>query len=190
MFGGFTLKLKDKSVGRLINRHSLEADEVFHSPIKTWRIWWFFMIVTALPILALVFAAAVNTYPFELLVLLLVLIFIGYLFTAAINRSFAFAGEELIVLKPHFPFTGLNRYKLADIDSVEINADGQWKWLIIFAVVSSGNYVRVKMKDGSTHKHYCLFLETASHDENWTEKNLDDLATYLKGKGVQVDMNL
>ena len=71
---------------------------------------------------------------------------------------------------------------MEEITEIKISSDWKLKFLLFFGLFYN-NYVQVKTKNNEK-KFYCLFLDVDCHDENWTEKTLDDLEEQVRASGV------
>ena len=183
---GVSLKLVDKNVDKILLNSGYEKPEIFYSPITSLIAFWGMLISMILLPLTLLIIDILFSKPSIFIAVLLYMI-IGYLVVSILNRSFAITDKELLVINSHFPFCGIESYKLEEISDIKISSSWALRLLIIFGF--GNNYIKVKTKN-QEKKFYCLFLEVDCYDENWTEKTLDDLENALKLKRINVKLEI
>jgi len=177
----------DRKVDNIIYKAGFKNCEIFYSPIGVWLAGWIILFVLG----GFSIVDILNNYFSDFLsrkVITWLLIYAGicYLIIVLFNRSFALTDKELLVVNSHFPFRKIDRFNLKGITEVKISTDRRLKYLMIFGLFHS-HYIEVKTKF-QKKRFYCLFLDFDCHDENWTEKNLDDLEDSLKLKGVNTKL--
>ena len=186
---GFSLELGDRRVDKIISKNGFKKSEIFYIPVSVWFIYWIMLSIVSVPMTLEVLFNYFSKFSFQrALLFALIYVFTCCLIVIFLNRSFAIADKEFLVINSHFPFGSLKRFKFEEISEIKISSDWKLKILIIFGLFYS-NYVQVKIKN-QKKKFYCLFLDVDCHDENWTEKTLDDLERSLKLKDVNVKMEI
>ena len=181
--GGYSLT--DKRVDKLILKRGIKNYEVFYSPIMVLGMFWSMIFAMFFPFI-LIFIY--NHFSIQRdFIYIFIYLTITYFLIGIFNRSFAITDEEFLVINSHFPFWKIQSFKFEDITEVKISSD--WKLKILFFLgIFHGNYVQLKTKK-KEKRYYCLFLDVDCHDENWTDRTLDNLKGSLKLKGVNAKLD-
>ena len=186
---GFSLELGDKRVDKIISNKGFKKSEISYSPISVWFTFSVTLSVIAIPMTIEILYNYFVKFSFQKgMLLIFIYLLLCYLLIIIFNRSFAITEKEFLVINSHFPFGTLQTFKLEEISEIKISSDWKLKTLIIFGLFYC-NYVQIKIRN-QEKRFYCLFLDVDCHDENWTERTLDDLERSLKLKGVNVKMDI
>jgi hypothetical protein len=177
---GFSMKLTDKRVDKILSEKGYKECEVFFSPISAWLAFFALLLSVAPPLLFLFLS--LNTVVF-----FLIYVVICYSVVVLLNRSFAVCDREFLVIQSGFPFRRVQSFKFEEIDEVCISSS--WKLAPLVLLGLQNNYVEVRTGK-QKERFYCLFLDGDCYYENWTEKNLDDLERLLKSKGMNVKITI
>ena len=95
---GFSLKLSNKRVDRIISNKGFDKSEVFYSPISIWFTFWLMLSVIAIPMTIEILFNFFSKISFQQGILLIsIYLLICYLLIIIFNRSFAITEKDFIV---------------------------------------------------------------------------------------------
>jgi len=185
MLNGFSMKLKDRRVDKILCDKKNLNNQIFYSPILTWIVFWLILFCVVIPLVFIFWQLIWDSLGYNLFSILGVYFGIGYLIAAKLNNSFVLNEKDLIIVNPNFPWNKVRHIKMNDINRIEIDEDVHYFVASLFGIVER-NYIKVFTKKGA-FRFYCMGLNIDCFYENWTEKTLDDFKRALEKMGVKTE---
>lgn len=186
------MKLEDKRIKKHLKQIPLDQYTVYHSPIKSWFLFIFLILIIISPF-SIYFIGSLFSTSFNIIIISLIISYfiISYVISAYYNNSFIVSNNYLLVINPNFPFKTIKKYNLSSINEVIIDNDKRTVNSIFLWIFFIINRNQIKIKLGKKiETFYCVNLDVDCCGENWTEKNLDDFYNDLKSKNINVHMKI